>query len=139
MLRKCLALNCIPVLIARRIHFVTSILLRSCGVISHQTFNQLLPASAQDVADKAKNKLLLGYHDIQTGNMPDQRLITFITKNLMPLIPDARPKYDRYRDLLEGFSSGAMPFEEFAERVRRRTLGQSEEDLDFREDEPYDY
>lgn len=139
MLRKCLALDCIPVLIGRRIHFVTSILLRSCGVIIHQTFNQLLPESAQDVADKAKNKLLLGYHDIRTGNMPDQRLITFITENLMPLVPDARSKYDRFRDLLEDFASGAMPFEEFNVRVRRRTLGQSEEDLDFPHEEPDDW
>jgi hypothetical protein len=139
MLTKCLSLNCIPVLIGRRIPFVTSHLLRSCGVIIHQTFNQLLPSSAQDVADKAKNKLLLGYHDIRTGNTPDHRLITFITKNLLPLVPDAREKYDRYRDLLEAFASQTMPFEEFAERVRRRNYGESEDELDYPDHDPDDY
>lgn len=137
-LRKCLILDCIPVLIGRRIPYITFFLLNKCGVIIHQTYNQLLPASAQDVADKAKYKLLLGYHDIRTGNTPDARLLTFITRNLMVIAPDARPKYDRYRDLLEGFANLTMRYKEFAARVLRRDRGQNE-DLDLPNGDPADW
>jgi hypothetical protein len=52
------------------------------------------------LADQARHKSLLGYHDIRTGNEPDDRLLKFITKNLMEIAPDARAKFDAYKDLL---------------------------------------
>jgi hypothetical protein len=70
MLNKCCALDSVPVLIARRYPFVTFSLLNRCGVILHQTYNQLLPYTASDLAAKAKHKRLLGYHDIRIGSEP---------------------------------------------------------------------
>jgi hypothetical protein len=61
--RKCVTLDCIPVLIARRIPFVTFMLLTKCGGIVHQTYNQLYPLADAEVAAKARDKNLLGYHD----------------------------------------------------------------------------
>jgi hypothetical protein len=72
LLYKAVALDIIPVLIARRIPFVTFKVLSPCGVLFHQTYNQLLPETEQEVAEKAKHKDLLGYHDIRTGNQPDK-------------------------------------------------------------------
>lgn len=137
-LSKCLALDSIPVLIARRIPFVTFRLLIPCGVIIHQTYNQLLPLSAQALADRAKHKRLLGYHDIRTGNMPDRRLLTFITNNLLSLAPEVRLKFDEYRDLLGMFASRSIRYKEFAARVRRRERGQNE-DHDWPEGDPADW
>jgi hypothetical protein len=74
LISKCLALDCIPVLIARRIHYVTHRLLSACGLVIHETFNQRLPNSEADLAARAAHKLLLGYHDIRVGNDPDARL-----------------------------------------------------------------
>lgn len=62
---KCLRLDCVPVLIGQRIPYVTFRLLQPCGVIMHQTYNQLFPASDQDLADRARHKHNLGYHDIR--------------------------------------------------------------------------
>src|SRR6266446_7420530 len=44
-IRKCLALDAVPVLIARRIPFVTFAIFSRCGFIVHQTYNQLFPAA----------------------------------------------------------------------------------------------
>jgi len=74
---KCLALDAVPVFIARRIPYVTFAVLSKSGFIVHQTYNQLLPASAADIAAKARDKSTLGYHDIRTGNQPDARLLKF--------------------------------------------------------------
>jgi hypothetical protein len=133
LLSKCLTLDCVPVLIARRIPFATHLVFGTCGMIMHQTYNQLLPAADQALADQARLKNLLGFHDIRTGNVPDDRLKNFLGRNMLEVAPDAREKFKEYRDLLEDFVSGAMKYEEFAGRVRRRRRGENE-DGEWQED-----
>jgi hypothetical protein len=72
------------VLIARRIPFVTFTVLGKFGLIIHQTYNQLLPASEAALAVKVRDKMLLGYHDVRTTNQPDTRLLKFITRAAGP-------------------------------------------------------
>ncbi len=125
-------LECIPVLIARRIHISTFFVLNKCGVIIHQNFNQLLPNAAAPLAAKAKDKKLLGYHDIRLRNEPDKRLTKFVVENLPKLVDTMRPRWNDYRDLLEAYASGQMLYPEFAARVRRRNAG-THEDGDWAE------
>jgi hypothetical protein len=132
MLRKCVALDVVPVLIVRRIPYVTFMLFSTCGVIMHQTYNQLLPNADAALAEKAKDKKLLAYHDIRLGNAADARMMKFITKNMPAVAVEARDKFDGYKDLLCAFAEGEMPYEEFAARVRRRSCGEAE---DFDQDQ----
>ena len=127
MIGKSVELNCVPVLIGRRIPFVTFKILNTCGVVIHQTYNQLYPEAEGALADQARHKRLLGYHDIRTGNQPDERLRKFIGINLADVLPEARERFDEYKDLLDGFGNGAIAYEVFAARVRRRSQGQNED------------
>ena len=126
LIRKAVALDCVPILIARRFSYVTFHLLSTCGVVLHQTYNQHYPQSALELAEKAKRKRLLGYHDIRVGNEPDSRLKTFITVNLPQILPSARVRFDQYNDLLEAFAVEDIRYEEFAGRVWRRSQGKNE-------------
>jgi hypothetical protein len=137
-IRKCLRLDCVPVIIARRIPYVTFRLLRPCGVILHQTYNQLFPASEQNLADRASHKRNLGYHDIRVGNAPDARLLKFIGQNLLAVAEDAASRFEEYKDLLAGFVADDTGYEEFAARVRRRERGLNE-DSDWEEGDPADW
>ena len=127
LINKCVLLDCIPVLIARRIPFVTSKLLRMCGCIVHEQYNQLLPSHDKTLASQAKHKDLLGYHDIRVGNHPDSRLTKFVSTNLPLLLPKVRPLFDEYKDLLASFGDRSMVYKEFAGRVRRRSEGLPED------------
>jgi hypothetical protein len=127
LLSKCIALDVVPVLIARRIHFSSFVVLHACGVIMHQTFNQLFPLTDTELANSAKHKDNLGYHDIRVGNSPDVRLSTFITENLLAALPEARQRFDEYYDLISGFVHNEMDYSEFAARVRRRRQGRNED------------
>lgn len=131
---KCVALDILPVIIARRIPYVTFMLLTTCGAILHQTYNQLLPTADAAAAEQARAKHLLGYHDIRLGNASDARLIRFIGTNLPAVAPTAREKFDVYKDLLADFASGDMPYAEFAARVRRRSNGEPEDFDDVERD-----
>lgn len=137
LLSKAVTLDCVPVLIGRRIPFVTFKVLSPCGVVFHQTYNQLLPLTNRELAEKAKDKQLLGYHDIRIGNEPDKRLLKFIGSNLPQVLPDARKRFDEYKDLVEPFANKTMRYKEFAARVRRRSKGMNE-DADWEMEDDYD-
>jgi hypothetical protein len=127
LLRKAIAFDAVPVLIARRVPYVTFLLLRRCGVVIHQTYNQCFPDSGRELGEKAAHKRLLGFHDIRFGNQPDARLTKFIHINLPDVLPRARDHFDEFKDLLSDYASGVMPYEEFAARVRRRSQGVNED------------
>lgn len=126
-LGKAVALDCVPVLIGRRIPFVTFKVLSTCGVVFHQTYNQLLPEADRELAEKARDKKLLGYHDIRLGNEPDGRLLKFLGTNLPQVLPKARERFEEYKDLLTAFANDTMSYVEFAARVRRRSQGAYED------------
>jgi hypothetical protein len=127
LLLKCCALDVVPVLIARRIHYSLFSVLNPCGVIIHQTFNQLYPSASSDLAAELKDKTLLGYHDIRTGNEPDKRLNCFIHNHLPKLLPKARASFEAYKDLLQGYGDGNLSYKSFAARVKRRLRGEPED------------
>lgn len=127
LIRKAVAFDAVPVLIARRVPYVSFLVLNRCGVIIHQTYNQRFPEASRALGEKAADKRLLGFHDIRFGNQPDARLIKFLHVNLPDVLPRARDDFDQFKDLLSDYGSGAMPYEEFAARVRRRTEGVAED------------
>lgn len=134
LLAKCCYIDAVPVLIARRIPFVTLAVLNQCGVVIHQTYHQRFPRADEALAALARDKRLLAYHDIHVGNEPDARLDRFISTNLPKVLPGARKKFREYFDLLEAYGSGSMGYVEFAARAGRRTRGE-DEDGEFPEPE----
>lgn len=117
-LAKCCALRVVPVLIARRIPYVAfSEVFKPCGIIVHQTYNQLLPGSDQDLATRAGHKDLLGYHDIRTGNAPDSRLNRFLHENLPQLVQGARDRFFEHIDILEEFAHD-LQYSEFIAKLK---------------------
>lgn len=127
LLRKCTTLDIVPVLIARRIPYVTGFLLRRCGVITWETLRQRYPSTAGDLASRARHKRLLGYSDITLGTEPDGPLKNFIGNNLPSVLPEQRSAFDEYKDLLSAFGNEEISYEEFAARVRRRHKGTRED------------
>jgi hypothetical protein len=59
--------------------------------------------------------------------------------NLPQILPAARSRFEEYRDLLDSYSRGNMPYEEFAARVRRRQQGVDEGHDPGEEGDDFDY
>jgi hypothetical protein len=124
---KSIAVDAVPCLIARRVPFVTFKLLRTCGTMVFQTYNQLYPSADAALAKQAADKDLLGYHDIRVGNTPNALLSAFLSQRLTGDAAEYRAKFDGYKDLMGRFAVGEIPYEEFAARVRRRHAGLPED------------
>lgn len=122
LIEKALELDCVPVFIVRRYQYALFSVLYQCGVLLHQNFNQLLPEADHALAEQAKHKRLLGYHDIRTGNKPDKRLVKFITVTLPHKLPEARERFDKNKDLLEQFVEEFIDLEELTALLRQRDV-----------------
>jgi hypothetical protein len=83
-------------------------------------FNQLYPYSDLPLANQAKHKDLLGYHDIRVGNAPDERLKLFISTNLPSLLPRARSLFDQTKDLLAAYGNNGVDYDSFRDQVKAR-------------------
>jgi hypothetical protein len=120
LLDKATEIGALPVLIARRIHYSTFSLLGRCGLIIHQTYGQVYPATEGETAGLARQKEFLGYHDIRLGNEPDARLLKFITKNLSGLIVGSVEKFKENGELLKLYAKGRIRRVEFVAALKWR-------------------
>lgn len=127
LLIKCIALDCVPILVARRLPRVASEVLGTCGVVLHQTRNQLYHAADKDIAYRAKAQDSLGYDDIRVGDEPDAGLLRFIGVTLPKVLPDARTRFNKFKDLLARYTDRKIQFDEFAGRVQCRAAGRDED------------
>ncbi len=128
LLVKCVALDCVPILVARRFPRATFEVLGECGVILHQTLNQLYHIADKDLVGRVVREDSFGFNDIQVGDEPDARLLSFFSTTLPKQFPDARARFDKYQDLLAAYAGGGIQYLEFAGRVRRRSAGKEEAD-----------
>ena len=119
LLLKCCSINAVPVLITRRLPYITPRLLNAAGVIVHEMYNQIFPASDAHLAESARDKNLLGYHDIRIGNEPDARLLKFVKLTFPKRVSDARDRFDASFDLLNAYSSDELTYPDFSRHLTK--------------------
>jgi hypothetical protein len=137
LLLKALAVDAVPILIARRIPYVTVRLLQTAGVMLFETYNQLYPSADAVLAADVRVKTNLGYHDVRAGNEPNQYLRKFVATTIDANADEYRHRFDRHKDLLTDFVSGDLPYAGFAARLRRREQG-VDENADTSPEEEFD-
>lgn len=127
MLRKAIELDIPPILIGRRIPFVTRRLLQPAGVLLWETRQQFYPAEYDNLAQQMRDKESLGFFDIRVTDEPPPQLHDFITRIVPEELPEARKRFDAFKDLLSDYASGELSYKGFAARIRRRQNGTNED------------
>jgi hypothetical protein len=120
LMAKCVQIDAVPVIVARRISYSTYSLLTDCGVVVHQFYNQLYPHADSALADAVKHKMTLGYFDVRVGSVPDARMLRFFEHNLPSVAKKAREKFDEHRDTMTAYADTRMSYKEFVARIRGR-------------------
>lgn len=134
LLRKSIELDIPPVLMGRRIPYVTRRLLQPAGMILWETRNQFYPAEYDNIAAQIREKESIGYFDVRVSDSPTPQIQDFISRILPEELPVARRRFDEYKDLLSRYAYGEIQYKEFAARIRRRENG-TNEDNDRDEDD----
>lgn len=124
LLRKCVQIDVVPVLIARRIHYTAFRILNACGGIVHQFYNQLYPFADAALAEQVRDKVKLGYADVRVGNEPDVRLLRFFQSSLPAVASETRERFNEQKDLIGNYVGGQIPYPQFVGKL----LGYFEED-----------
>ncbi len=103
-IRKALTVNMTPIIIARRLPYITKVALCApAGIIAHETYNQLYPDTAYGHQLASKVRLIrgLGYADVRPSEDPLPRTIEFFVKNLPTLLSTAAPRFQANRPMLK--------------------------------------
>lgn len=118
LLRKCVQIDVVPVLMARRIHYTAFTILNACGAVIHQFYNQMYPSADTALAEKVRDKHMLGYFDVRTGNTPDARLLKFFADSLPSVAQRSREKLNNRKGLIEEYVQGRIPYAQFVAQLR---------------------
>ncbi len=116
MLWKCSDVGAVPVLISRRLPFITFRLLNLSGCLVHQTYNQLYATANAELAALTRDKNLLGYHDVRVGNEPDKRLTKFI-QQLPDLVAGAKRTFDKFNPPHVAYGRGLINYTEWVKLI----------------------
>jgi hypothetical protein len=140
-LSKCSDSGLVPILIARRVPFITFRLLNLSGCLVHQNYSQLYSDSDEELAQLVRDKNLLGYHDVRVGNEPDARMMRFVQELLPDLVEEARVTFDKFREVHGAYGKGEIRYQEWTREVLVRSgiwsaREEDERDEDYDEDPP---
>ncbi|MBV9989895.1 MAG: hypothetical protein JOZ72_01265 [Alphaproteobacteria bacterium] len=133
LLAKALAANMTPILVARRLPFITKhALCAPAGIIAHETYNQLYPETPHgiEMAKLVQEKRGLGYFDVLASEEPSLRTIEFMTKHVPKLLPAATSKFQTNKKKLQAWVRGEISWT----TLRLSLAGQYQEpdaDMDF--------
>ena len=118
LLRKCIQIDVVPILIARRIHYSMFTILNACGGVIHQIYNQLYPFADAELAGLVRDKTKLGYFDVRVGSEPDARLLRFFASSLNSIAASSRTKFDQNKAIIADYVSGASSYAQFVSLLR---------------------
>jgi len=123
MLWKCGDVGAVPILIARRLPFVTIRLLQMGGCLIHENYNQLYPEADAQLAEKVSGRDSLGCHDVRVGNEPDGRMLRFFGELLPRLVKDVRPTFLKFREVHRAYGKGEIRYPEWLKELRKGGRG----------------
>lgn len=138
LLRKSIELDIPPILIGRRIPYVTRRLLQPAGMLLWETRQQFYPAEYDNIAAVIREKDSLGYFDIKVTDSPTPQIQDFISRIIPEELPKTRVRFDEFKDLLARYAYGEIAYQEFAARIRRRENGTNEDTDQEPEEESFD-
>jgi len=101
---KCCELNAVPLLITRKLPYVTYLFFGKAGVVGYQTHFQFFHPTAEPELARVKAVDGLGYKDIRCTLDPDANMIRLFQSTLPRIGADFASRFQRNRDLLLHFA-----------------------------------
>lgn len=114
LLKKCVLYGITPLLITRRLPFISRTFLSSIGVLAFQTYYQYLPPDLSHSLQHARHKDGLGFHDIRFSYDPLPTLVDYLRSSLHSLLPIAQRAFQANLDLITAYAvEESLDFDHF--------------------------
>jgi hypothetical protein len=105
MIRKCLELDAIPFLIARKLPYVTHAVFYRLGILSFEFYRQVFSPLAADLLPNIRHTDQLGYKDvIAVAPNPHPPLVHVLQHAVPGYLQECRQRWNDQRDLLTHFA-----------------------------------
>jgi hypothetical protein len=101
---KCCELDAVPVLIARKLPYVTYLLFRNVGMVGYQTHFQFFHPTVAPELLRVMSIDGLGYKDIRCVMDPDSNMLRFFQSTLPRIGPDFASRFSKNKKLLLEFA-----------------------------------
>jgi hypothetical protein len=87
---KCCELHAVPLLVARKLPYVSFVLFGKIGMVGYQTHFQFFHPAVEPELARVKHVDGLGYKDIRCTLEPDANMIKFFRTTLPKIAPNSR-------------------------------------------------
>jgi hypothetical protein len=123
---KCCELDAVPILITRKLPYISFLLFRSVGMIGDQTHFQFFHPIVEPELARVKHVDGLGYKDIRCVNDPDANMVKFFTTTLPGIGPDFRQRFASHKSLLQHFADGEkLRDDSLNPKIRQKVFAQA--------------
>ena len=103
---KCCELDVVPVLVTRKLPYISYRFFAKAGLVGYQTHFQFFHPAVAPELERVKAVDGLGYKDIRCVLEPDVNLINLFQATLPKIGADFRRRFEKSRDLLRHFADG---------------------------------
>jgi hypothetical protein len=103
---KCCELDALPVLIARKLPYVSFVLFGKAGMVGYQTHFQFFHPAVEPELARVKSIDGLGYKDIRCTLEPDGNMIKFFQTTLPKIAPLFKTRFAAKKKVLQHFADG---------------------------------
>ncbi len=115
---KAVELGCLPLMIARRIHYTTrENLFKPAGIMFHETLYQYYPLSHDEITANVKEKTLLGFSDVRATEEPDRRTVRFFNDYLPTITAFSAALWNSRKGALEAYARSQMTLTELYREI----------------------
>ena len=129
-LRCAVQLNCVPILVARRVHFKTFLFCRAIGMIVHETQKQYFAASLADDPRLHACHDELNFLDVLAWEEADPFIVDFFSNKIPKIIDRTVENFEKYSDLLRDYAvEGDLHNDEMPPRERKRKFAGFKEEF----------
>lgn len=101
---KCCEIEAVPVLITRKLPYVSFLLFKRVGMLGYQTHFQYFHPVVEPELTRIKAVDGLGYKDIRCSLKPDTNILRFFQNTVPKVGPEFKARFDSNRPLLLDFA-----------------------------------
>jgi hypothetical protein len=101
---KCCELDAVPVLVARKLPYVSFVLFGKIGMVGYQTHFQFFHPVVEPELARVKHVDGLGYKDIRCTLEPDGNMVKFFQTTLPKIAPQFKTRFAATKKVLQYFA-----------------------------------